>query len=377
MIELTSNHAPMPAALLDAQGGFAWWYVDIVDPDGNGAVVIWSFGLPFLPGYTSAARRGQAPPARALPSLNVVLYRAGKPWFYLLQTYDPRLCEAGPGDTHWRFADTRITHQRDGNASALLIELDCPIPRSNDRLVGTVALRAARRVPSASEVTASADLHHWSPQLAGGIGEADVRAGTEHFSCRGSAYHDRNGSPHHIDGLGIRDWFWGRVRTHDRTHILYWLRANDPATSDRVIGVEIDDDGATRTFAPRVVATSRGRDRYGVGYPCTLVATRDGAPWMEIARERTVDRGPFYLRQLATFTLIGGASHRGWTEVVVPGRVDLARHRALVRMRVHSLTARNSWWLPLFSGPQRGRWSRLVGASRGARAALPSAEAAR
>ena len=29
--------------------GFAWWYLDVVDAEGTGLVLIWSFGLPFLP----------------------------------------------------------------------------------------------------------------------------------------------------------------------------------------------------------------------------------------------------------------------------------------------------------------------------------------
>jgi len=65
LVRVTSADRPLDRRLLEAPGGFAWWYLDALDARGDGLVVIWSFGLPFLPGYRSASRRGLAPPARA------------------------------------------------------------------------------------------------------------------------------------------------------------------------------------------------------------------------------------------------------------------------------------------------------------------------
>ena len=86
-----------------------------------------------------------------------------------------------------------------------------------------------------------------------------------------------------------------------------------------------------------------------------LTLEREGAPWLRLTHARPVDSGPFYLRFLA------GSSHGvACTEVIVPARIDLSRHRPLVRMRVSPARRRPSMWLPLFSGGSRDRLQRLV-----------------
>jgi hypothetical protein len=53
-------------------------------------------------------------------------------------------------------------------------------------------------------------------------------------------------------------------------------------------------------------------------------------------------------------------SGSGVGEAIIPDRVDHPLHRPFVRMRVHNLDGPNSMWLPLFSGPGRGRLRRLL-----------------
>jgi hypothetical protein len=79
-----------------------------------------------------------------------------------------------------------------------------------------------------------------------------------------------------------------------------------------------------------------------------------------------VDSGPFYMRYITqirdqTGDQTGDQTTRGVGELCEPGRVDLHRHRPLVRMRVHHLGGDNSIWLPLFTGPKTGRVRRLLG----------------
>ena len=50
MIAVGPSDVPFAPAMLETPGSLVWWYVDLVDDHGNGAVCIWSFGLPFLPG---------------------------------------------------------------------------------------------------------------------------------------------------------------------------------------------------------------------------------------------------------------------------------------------------------------------------------------
>ncbi len=115
-MQLQSPDTPIPFEVIDAPGGFAWWYVDAFDADENGMVVIWSFGLPFLPGYLHANRRGRPQTPRSRPSLNVVTYRNGKPDFYLLQEYPADRCgwtREGEREV-WTFGHSRFEARRAG-----------------------------------------------------------------------------------------------------------------------------------------------------------------------------------------------------------------------------------------------------------------------
>ena len=78
MITLTTSESQVPGDIVEAAGGFFWWYVDVIDAQGDGFVIIAAFGLPFLPGYADAARRGEAPPPSERPSLNVCVYDRGE-----------------------------------------------------------------------------------------------------------------------------------------------------------------------------------------------------------------------------------------------------------------------------------------------------------
>jgi hypothetical protein len=55
----------------------------------------------------------------------------------------------------------------------------------------------------------------------------------------------------------------------------------------------------------------------------------------------------------------GAITRLGSAEVIDPSRIDLDRHRPLVRMRVATDLQRNSIWLPLFQGSRHGRVARL------------------
>jgi hypothetical protein len=72
-----------------------------------------------------------------------------------------------------------------------------------------------------------------------------------------------------------------------------------------------------------------------------------------------VDDGPFYLRFLVQATTRQGQRGAGVAELVAPEQVDRPWQRPFIRMRTHATDARNSIWLPLFSGPAQGRARRL------------------
>ena len=72
-----------PVQLIKASGSFSWWYLDIIGENGSGAVVIWGYGLPFLP------QRGDTPPhqsaAPKTPLIDHFNLRSEGESFYLFQ----------------------------------------------------------------------------------------------------------------------------------------------------------------------------------------------------------------------------------------------------------------------------------------------------
>ena len=105
MIELSSADRPPDPAVLHSPGGFTWFYVDLVDDQGRGATVIWSWGLPFLPGYVQAARAGRPELPINRPSVNVVVYGGGRERFYLLSELPAQDCEWSADGRSWRLGD--------------------------------------------------------------------------------------------------------------------------------------------------------------------------------------------------------------------------------------------------------------------------------
>lgn len=353
MLSLDDSRTPLPRSLLDSRGGFAWWYLDWIGPDGTSLVLIPSFGLPFLPGYASAARRGEAPTAGALPSLSVAVSRRDHSSFYLLQTYAPsrsRWNEAGMvlGDSTF---DSRLV---DGRRRFTAV-LDCPIPGTTDRLTGTVHLDA----PSIQLPEVEPGAHRWTPL---GIGEAtvDLRAG-EHPIAQGTgrAYHDRNGCPLPLEQLGIQHWIWGRAAFEDGELIHYLLWPED-GTEPRAIALWVDRDGRATSLTPRIRSRHQRWGWFGMPWWRTLELTLPSGETAVVHSRAVVDDGPFYLR-FHTRVQLGDRVASGVAEAVRPGRVDGDWMRPLVRMAVHDQTGPSSMWLPLFSGRVEDRVARLLG----------------
>ena len=359
MIDIGSTGAGVPADLLNAPGGFAWWYADIVAPSGDGAVVIWSYGLPFLPGYADAARRGAPQRPVERPSLNVALYRRGAPDFYLLQEYPAETNAPRDLSDEQRVGRSMFRRTLDDGRCTLGAALDCDLPGTRARLTGTLRLEGAAR--SAETVGAEGvPPHVWTPLTGPATGtlrlELDGRAFAE---VSGRAYHDRNAGRVPLHDLGIDRWMWGRVPLADR-ELVYYLTW--PRGSERPIhfGVEIGADGRTTRTELEVELGRERRSFGGLLRPERIVLRASGRPWLEVTHTHVVDAGPFYLRMLSEARTAAGETATGWSELCRPDRVDLGMHRPFVRMRVHRAGGPNSMWLPLFTGPRSGRAARLV-----------------
>lgn len=369
LIRLNHPERSLDARLREAKGGFAWWYMDLLTDEGDGMVLIWSFGLPFLPGYQDAARRGAADGAGARPSLYLATYRGGKEQFYLFQEH----AEADGGwdpDRHvFRFGNSRITSlQRDGRRY-VWADLDCALPGTDQRLRGEVWLDGvARRDEEVAEAT-DLNAHDWSPLTGPARGGAELRVGAKTIRVEGRAYHDRNGSAVHLDGHGIEHWVWGRVAAAGSELIYYVLYPTQGTPT--VLAMEVLEDGRTRHLRDVSVELHGARlARYGMPYWSHVRLLRSGRPWLIVRHRRLVDDGPFYLRFFTEAELgyrAGGRPQPGSGELLRPGRVDLPVWRPLVRMKVHQTSLGNSPFVPLFSGPKAGRLARLLGTLRPSR----------
>lgn len=361
LLTLTSPDRPLSRALLDAPGGFAWWYAEVLDESRSGVVLIWSFGLPFLPGYLGAARAGRPQRPVERPSLNVALYERGRPTLYLLQ-------EHAQDDASWedegtfRFGRSTLETRSEGGRRTLRAVLDQPIPGSTERLRGTIEIDGpARRLAGAEPREIDARFHDWTPLTAMARGEVDLAVNGRRVRLSGRAYHDRNGSRTALDRLGIAEWVWGRAALRDRELVWYLLW---PARGDReatFLGAEIDPDGCTRVLDRLGVrAEGERRGRFGMRWWERLELTHRGAPWLRVEQERPIDDGPFYLRSFVRARAPSGEVASGMGEVCVPAKVDRAHERPFVRMRVHRVGGESSRWLPLFAGPTEDRARRLV-----------------
>jgi hypothetical protein len=369
MISLGPSSTTFDADLLDSPGGFVWWYADMLDEEGNGCVLIWSFGLPFLPGYLSAARDGSAPRAGNRPSLNICIYRQGNLDFYLLQEYPGD--EVGwQGTGEWRFGDTVIQSATAGARHQLTAEIDCQIPGTDDRLTGNVSMDGPG-VKRGDEVIGTDEqpdhAHEWRLLTANADATANLACEQTSYQMQGRGYHDCNGGRRPFHDLGIGYWIWGRVEAGGTERIFYALwpdqgeRHQSPKqffdNEPHVFGLTVDASGAIETVDELSIRSSHSRTSLG-GMPWwrEMTLNRGDDPWMTVTFGEAVDSGPFYMR----FILDAG-EHSGMGECIAPHRIDLARYRPLVNMRVDRIGRRNSMWLPLFSGPQQGRVQRLFG----------------
>lgn len=358
MIALGNPAEQVDRTVLDAPGGFAWWYVDVITPEGDGLVLIWSYGLPFLPGYADAARRGRAVRPVERPSVNLAVYRGGREQLYLLQEY-PEAPYAG--SELQQIGDCRFQRWVEDGRYNLEAKLDCPVPGTRERLKGTLRLTGTACRPVGQGEAESGEAHVWTPLATPATASVALELDSEPaIRLVGRAYHDRNTGVVPLHELGIQRWMWGRF-PFDGAEWVYYLLWPSHGGAPRCLGFVMHSDGATTEVHDLAVEVDGERaSLLGLRHPGRLQLLRAGQLWMDVRHRSAVDVGPFYFRFISEATLPDGQRALGWGELCEPHRVDLARFRPLVRMRVHRLGAGNSMWLPLFNGPHASRIPRLL-----------------
>lgn len=371
MIQLCSADQPPDPAVLRSPGGFTWFYVDLVDDRGRGATVIWSWGLPFLPGYARAARLGAPDLPIERPSVNVVVYEDGRERFYLLSELSPDECEWGEDGRSWRLGGCSFSWTDTPGADAAPIRtlhgiLDLALP-TGGRVTGELSVSGPlRRDPEGRDDAVSPDsgsTHSWTPLIAASRGHLELRTPAGDLRVEGRAYHDRNSAASPLHDLGIRRWWWGRLALPGRDLIFYQLIPSDLGAAPRDLVVEVSEDGSCRVRDDGSIRVGRlRRTLWGLSWPASADFTDpDGRP-VHVEVAALLDNGPFYHRYLLRGSC-GREVGYGVGENLVPDRVDTDLLRPLVKMRVHRAAGPNSMWLPLFCGDAEGRWSRLLGRS--------------
>lgn len=365
MIDLAHANEPVDQGILEVPGAFVWWYLDLVDARGDGVVLIWAWGLPFLPGLAAAARAGRPTAAVLRPSLTVSVYQGGTQTCYLFQEYEPAQASWAPaqgrtGETRWRFGDTEISSVLRTGRREVRVELDCALPVAG-RLTGTVQARGASCTGlEATGASEGPSDHAWAPLAMVAEGEARLRFQGHEVRLEGRAYHDRNAGRRPLHDLGIRAWSWGRLAFPGRELIWYQLDPEDRAAPARQLVLEVSAEGRVRTAEERPLTVGATRlSPFGLRSPRSLRFEEPDGEEVRVTFDHVVDDGPFYQRYLVSGSC-GRERARGTAELVVPGRIDQAWMRPLVRMRVHRAAGGNSFWLPLFTGSRQGRVERLL-----------------
>jgi carotenoid 1,2-hydratase len=358
MLDLGAATEPFDFEALEARGGFAWWYLDLVDGQGNALVLIWFFGLPFLPAKEGTAVQDRA---RERPGICLAVYRNYRQVFYLLQEFAADAVECSADMSRICIAKNRFCLNADNGNVSFSGKIETEVPGSDVPLSGVVTANGPLRQGSAAG--SSGGEHVWCPITAGATGSARLLLGRQPIAdFQARAYLDRNSSTRPLSELGIEQWRWGRLAFPDREIVFYQLLPRERSQSPQTLVLSVSADGTTQELEQaRLTWSDPARDIYGLAYHSTLRIVEPKGSELVVRARPPIDNGPFYLR----FLLDARCAQTGYVasgvgELVRPGRIDLPRMRPFVQMRIHRVGGWNSPWLPLFSGPRGGRLARLL-----------------
>lgn len=349
MIEMTKFFPERSEQLLHTPGAFTWWYADLVDAQGCGCVLVWSFALPFLPG----SRRGIEPAKR--PGIHLAIYEEGRPTFYLLQEFNELDAEVDPVTGCGRIGDSHFSLSRNESGVALLAQLELKLPHTDERLSARFEAQGPSVEISQQEKVVA---HSWAPQSTFASGSFQWSQGRHEGKIVGSAYLDANQSQSPLHAQGIKSWRWGRL-TLPEGSVTYYDITGDNAAHESLIVTQSSD--ATETHQAPLHFSHEQSGSYGLRCPRSLEFELATSSY-HLELQDLVDDGPFYQRFLlrGRQTKNGVTSHgQGIAEFVVPSRIDVPWQRPFVRMKTHRVHGTNSMWLPLFSGHRQGRLARL------------------
>ena len=363
MITVQRPHPTFSETASHRGGGFLWWYVDLVDDSGNGFVLIWSLGLPFLPGRDLGAS------ARSRPSLSLGYYRDGRQELYLLQAYPESAAALDPHTGSGKLGDSRFLVSEQAGQVEVEVHLDEPVPAMRSRLTGTLRLSGRAFTPTlmCDEIARTDDadagddsdspVHLWSPQTTLASAELTLRLADRQYEMKGAGYFDSNVSQCPLTDQGISSWRWGRLRFP--TYALTYYHLSGEAAHSEAHGLLQTTQGHVYSGPATVLPDAIRRGLYGLDVPQSLLVEVDGQR-LNVGVTATLEEGPFYQRGLIRAVDNNGDVGIGFSEVVAPDSIGVGWQQPLIEMRTHRVGQKNSAWLPLFVGPRQGRCARLV-----------------
>lgn len=350
-IQLRNTSSENLQTVYRTAGGFAWWYLDVCNDQGDGLVLIWGLGLPFVPG----ARALGAPSGHG--SLMCGLTRAGKTMFYSLVEHHVEEDFAADGSAV--IGQTAISVKETEGNLTLTANLEVPFGGAN-HLVGRVTLSGEKlRLPGPA-VDKDGEEHVWSPRVLSGVARVELSDGSERYEFSGSGYFDGNHSAQSLFRQNIRSWTWARVSFGEHSAVIYHILGSSQSAQGKAEQLIFASGTGPELLIhqeARVDFQGRRVSPYGIVAPSEVFASSETGN-CRIQLGARVEDGPFYQRYAVSAEMDGEAG-RGFLEVLRPNRVDASFLRPLVRMRTYRTAGGNSVFAPLFLGPKAGRVRRF------------------
>lgn len=351
---------------------FSWWYIDVLNEQGDGCVCIFSQGLPFLPASST--------PKCDRYAVNVVIYKNGKEAFYLLQEFPKSEVRFEKSESHplsiirketWRIGGhTFHRHIKDGVvhcAVELCSSVFLSTGQSDDPHSVKGKIQISGPLISNLDTVGYVDSpHQWIPMTTHCTAEVSLEIEQGEMSFSGCAYHDSNISVQSLEDLSIDYWWWARASFEDKTWLVYLVegvnsselvtRSGDPVWM--VASVSAQGEWEQHHVRSINVHTKR-QSLYGLTMPLKWQILLESGGSIQIEKVAGLDDSPFYQRVQIQMTC-DGEKGLGFMEHVVPTKLNIPWQQPFIRMKTHFQNTPGSFFSPLFTGPSSTRWSRQI-----------------
>ena len=351
---------------------FSWWYIDVLNEQGDGCVCIFSQGLPFLPASDT--------PKSDRYAVNVVIYKDGKEVFYLLQEFPKSEVHFEKTESHplsiarkerWQIGGHAFhRHIQDGVVHCV-VEL-CSVEHADSGQTGKSHAVAGKielsgtLLSNLDRVGHAGSQHQWIPMTTQCKANVSLQMEHQAMSFDGQAYHDSNISTQPLERLSIDYWWWARASFENQTWLVYLVEGVELADSSTHSGTpvwmvaSVSAQGEwTQHLVRSVNVLTKRQSLYGLTMPLKWEILLESGESIQIEKVAGLDDSPFYQRVQIQMTC-DGEKGLGFMEHVVPTKLNIPWQQPFIRMKTHFQNTPGSFFSPLFTGPSSNRWSRQL-----------------